>query len=261
MLAGRPVSVRWAPDAASGSGLGELEEEANRLERLGRIWTAVWSGAVLLGLFGFSDTLSPGIRPAVEHLRDLGVPVVLVTGDSEAVGRAVAAEAGIAEVHARMSPAAKVELLRRRQSEGHRVAFVGDGVNDAPVLAAADLGIALGSGTDVAQAAGNVLLVRSDFEGVPAALEVGRRTVAKVRQNLGWAIAYNAILLPVAAGLLVPLTGLGIFYLLPITGALAMGLSSTIVVANSLSLRRVRPWKPTAPAAGSPPISVAAAAP
>ncbi|MCI4357601.1 MAG: heavy metal translocating P-type ATPase [Thermoplasmata archaeon] len=260
-LDGRPVSVRWAASLPGGPSLGGLDREARRFERLGRSWTAVWSGETLLGLFGFSDPLSPGVRPAVDHLRDLGVPVVLVTGDSEAVGTAIAAEAGISEVHARMSPGAKLEFLRQKQSEGHRVAFVGDGVNDAPVLAAADLGIALGSGTDVAQAAGNVLLVRTDFDGVPAALEIGRRTVAKVRQNLGWAIAYNAILLPVAAGALVPLTGLAIFYLLPITGAFAMGLSSTIVVANSLSLRRTRPWRRSALPPGTAPIVRPAPAP
>ncbi|HEV2167051.1 MAG TPA: heavy metal translocating P-type ATPase [Thermoplasmata archaeon] len=249
---GRPFSIGTPSHDGPPLDLGELRGEAERLERLGRTWSVLRSGEEVLALFGFSDTLAPGVRSTVDRLRALGVSVALVTGDSEAAARPIAEEAGISEVHARVSPKGKVALLEAKRSEGHCVAFVGDGVNDAPVLAAADLGIAIGSGTEVAKEAGQVLLVRPEFSGVAAALTVGRRTVAKVRQNLLWALAYNAVLLPIAAGVLVPVLGLGVFYLLPITGALAMGISSTLVVANSLSLRRSAPGDGPMPPPGSP---------
>jgi P-type E1-E2 ATPase len=140
-----------------------------------------------------------------------------------------------------MSPREKFDLIREYQRRGKKVAYVGDGINDAPALAAADLGIAIGAGTEVAREAGGVVLIRSDFRAVAQALRLGRRTVRKVRGNLTWALGYNAILLPVAMGALVPLFGLGVYNVLPITGAFAMAVSSTTVVANSLSLRWPRP--------------------
>ena len=190
-----------------------------------------------LGLLGFSDEVAPTVREAVSALARDAIPVVMVTGDHDAAAHRVADEVGIREVHAGVSPAGKLELIRRFQGEGKRVAFVGDGINDAPALAAADLGIAIGAGTEVAKEAGGVVLVRPDFRGVAFALRTGRRTVRKVRGNITWALGYNAVLLPVAAGALVPLFGLGVYSVLPITGALAMGLSSASVVLNSLSLR------------------------
>jgi P-type E1-E2 ATPase len=164
----------------------------------------------------------------------------MVTGDQPAAARAVAARLGIEEVHAEVSPEGKLALIREEQARGRRVAFVGDGINDAPGLLAADVGIAIGSGADVAQEAGQVVLLRSDFRGVALALRTARRAVRKVRGNLVWALGYNAVLLPIAAGVLVPLWGFGVYTVLPIVGALAMGLSSTTVVLNSLSLRWVR---------------------
>ncbi len=190
-----------------------------------------------IGRLAFEDPLRPGTRAAVETLRAAGVRVVMATGDREASARAIARAAGIEEVHAGLTPGEKLELLERLRSEGLRVAFVGDGINDGPALAGADLGIAIGTGTDVAREAGGVLLVRPDFGGVPAALGIARRTVGKVRTNLEWAVGYNAVLIPIAMGAIVPIFGLGVYSVLPMVGAVAMGLSSTTVVVNSLSLR------------------------
>lgn len=192
---------------------------------------------VAVALLEFADTLRPSSAAAVAALHAMGIETVMVTGDAPAAARAVAAALGIRTVHAGVSPAGKLALVRSYREQGRAVAFVGDGVNDAPALAAADVGIAIGTGSDVAKEAGQVLLVRPDFLGVPRALALARTTVRKVRGNLLWAIGYNAVLVPVAAGALVPLFGLGVYAVLPITGAVAMALSSTTVVLNSLSLR------------------------
>ena len=231
----RILRAGHAPGAAPA--LGALSGEPARLEGQGRTWSVLFADDRPLGLLGFADEIAPGVPPAVQALARDGIRVVMATGDHETAALAVARAAGIREVHAGLSPADKMALLRRLQAEGHRVAYVGDGINDAPALSAADLGIAIGAGTDVAKEAGGVILVRSDFRGVALALRTGRRTVGKVRGNLTWALGYNAVLLPIAAGALVPVFGLGVYNVLPITGALAMGISSTTVVLNSLSLR------------------------
>ena len=199
----------------------------------------VQEGGRTIGVLAFRDRPADGVAEALAALASDGVRVVMVTGDHRAAAESLARSLGIGEVHSEMSPAGKLELLRRFQSEGHVVAFVGDGVNDAPALAGADLGIAIGAGTAVAREAGRVVLVRSDFRGVALALRVARRTVSKVRGNLTWAIGYNGVLLPIALGALVPVFGFSVYAVLPIVGAAAMALSSSTVVANSLSLRRV----------------------
>jgi P-type Cu+ transporter len=213
---------------------------AARAEREGLTYSLVLSGGSVLGALTFADTVAPGAREGVAELRRDGLEVVMVTGDHEAAARRIAAEVGIREVRARVGPAEKLALVRSYRDRGRRVAFVGDGVNDAAALEAADVGIAIGTGTEVAREAGQILLVRPEFSGVPLALRIARRTVAKVRQNLLWALGYNAVLLPLAAGALVPWVGLGAYAVLPIAGAAAMALSSTLVLTNSLSLRWVR---------------------
>ncbi|HUI38396.1 MAG TPA: heavy metal translocating P-type ATPase [Thermoplasmata archaeon] len=233
---GRPSAVLRAGGEPA-IALGPLEGSARDLEARGRTWSALVVDGRPVGLLGFFDEVRPGVRESVAALQRLGLQVVMVTGDNERAGAAAAARAGIPEVRSRVDPAGKIGVLREFQRRGDQVAFVGDGINDAPVLAAAELGIAIGTGTDVARESGNVLLVRPEFSGVATALLVGRRTVAKVRQNLYWALGYNAVLLPIAAGALVPAFGLGVYRVLPILGALAMGLSSTTVVLNSLRLR------------------------
>ncbi|HEX6346481.1 heavy metal translocating P-type ATPase [Umezawaea sp.] len=192
-------------------------------------WTVVvvgWDGRVE-GLVALSDQVKPGADAAVRSLRALGVRPVLVTGDNEGAARCVADAIGVDEVHAAVLPEGKVALVRSLRAAGHRVAVVGDGVNDGPALAAADLGLAVGAGTDVALAAADVILVREGLDAVPDAIRLARRTLRVIRENLVWAFGYNVAALPVAAlGLLNPF----------IAGA-AMALSSVFVVSNSMRLR------------------------
>ena len=238
IVSGVPVAVlQGRAVREAGIELGGLNSAAERLTNEGKAWSVVVRGGSSIGLLGFFDQVAPGVADSVRALAQDGIAVVMVTGDHEVAARAVARQVGILEVHSGMTPRGKLAEIREHQSKGERVAFVGDGINDAPALSAADLGIAVGAGTDVAREAGGVVLIRSDFRGVALALRVGRRTVRKVRSNLLWALGYNALLLPVAMGVLVPVFGLGMYRVLPITGALAMALSSTSVVLNSVSLR------------------------
>ena len=239
-IEGRPVGF-YVGSSAEGIG-ADLRPLAPAIERFhadGKSWSVLVRDGHPLGVLAFSDEIRPEAAAAVRALTRDGIPVVMVTGDQAPAAERVARALGISEVHAGVSPAGKLALIRGFQARGRHVAFVGDGVNDAPALAAADLGVAIGAGSDVAKAAGGVVLVRSDLSGVALALRIGRRTVRKVRTNLLWALGYNSVLLPIAAGALVPLVGLRVYDVLPITGAIAMGLSSTTVVLNSLSLRFV----------------------
>ncbi len=229
-----------AGSAATFEDLGRAyAETTRRLAADGKSWSVLARDGRLLGILGFSDEIAPGAREAIAALHHDGIEVVMVTGDHAAAARRVADRLGIRQVHSGLSPEGKLRLLERYRVEGHFVAFVGDGINDAPALTRADLGIAIAAGADVAREAGGVVLVRSGFSGVALALRIARRTVRKVRGNLAWALGYNAVLLPIALGALVPLFGEGVFRLLPITGAVAMALSSTLVVLNSYSLRWV----------------------
>ena len=169
----------------------------------------------------------------METLKRRGLRPVLATGDREAPARTLAQAVGVDEVRAGLQPEGKVALVRELQSRGETVAMVGDGLNDAPALAAADLGIALGTGTDAAMEAADVTLVRGSMDGIVAALDLSRRTRSTVRQNLFWAFAYNVIAIPVAAGALYPAAGI---LLHPTVASAAMALSSVSVVTNSLRL-------------------------
>jgi Cu+-exporting ATPase len=187
-------------------------------------------------IFAVADTPKASARDAIHALRARGLRTLLLSGDTPGTAAAIARELGIDEARGGVKPAEKAEVIAELQRGGHRVAMVGDGVNDAPALARADLGIAIGSGTDVAIASAGVVLVGGDPRGVPRALRLSRATVNAIRQNLFWAFVYNVLLIPVAAGLFYPFTG---WVLSPVLAAAAMALSSVTVVTNSLRLRSV----------------------
>ena len=193
----------------------------------------------MVGLIGLADTVKPGAAQAVRRLRDAGLDVWMVTGDRRETAQAIGAEVGIGpeRILAEVLPGEKAERVRSLQADGAVVAMVGDGINDAPALAQADLGIAIGTGADVALEASDITLVGDDLGAVPAAVGLSRATMRTIRQNLVWAFGYNVLLIPVAAGILFPVAGL---LLSPALAAGAMALSSVSVVANSLRLRTFR---------------------
>jgi Cu+-exporting ATPase len=222
-----------------------LEDLWRGAQERGQTVSVVKVGSRVAGALFFEDSLLPESEEGVRWLRSLGIRVILVSGDQEGPVRRVAERLGLAEALWGQTPSQKLERIRQWRNEGYTVAFVGDGINDAPALTAADVGIAIGGGTDVAREAGHVVLLRRDFRDVARALLWARATVRKVRQNLWWALGYNGVLLPIAAGVLVPLFTLAMYNVLPMLGALAMGLSSTSVLVNSLSLRRSLRVAPT----------------
>ena len=227
VIVGRPALLAdWglALDDALAAALGRAQESGRTAV------VAAWDGRPR-ALLVVADTLKPSSAEAVARLRGLGLRPVLLTGDNAATANAVAASAGIDEVVAEVMPAGKAEVVRRLQAEGRVVAMVGDGVNDAPALAQADLGLAIGTGTDVAIEASDLTLVSGDLRSAADAIRLSRRTLGTIRGNLFWAFAYNVAALPLAA--------LG--YLNPVVAGAAMALSSVFVVSNSLRLRGFRP--------------------
>jgi Cu+-exporting ATPase len=181
------------------------------------------------------DPARPGVSDVVRSLHGRGIDVAMVTGDDERTARAVAARLGVDEVLEGVLPEGKADAVTDLQRAGRRVAFVGDGINDAPALARADVGVAIGTGTDVAVEAADVVLMRGDPAGLLTALDLSRTAMRNIRQNLFWAFAYNVVLIPVAAGVLYPWFGIT---LSPVLAAAAMGLSDVFVVGNALRLRR-----------------------
>jgi Cu+-exporting ATPase len=212
-------------------------EDRARLEADGKTIVFAATGGKLAGLVGLADTIRPEAPATIARLRAMGLDVALLTGDHQPTAEAVAHQAGITRVVAGVLPARKAEEIRRLRSGGQVVAMVGDGINDAPALAEADLGIAIGTGTDVAIEAGDIVLVGRGLKSLPAAIELSRKTMATIRLNLFWAFAYNAIGIPLAAGLFYPWTG---WLLSPIIASAAMAFSSVSVVLNSLRLKRFR---------------------
>jgi Cu2+-exporting ATPase len=220
-----------------GIDLGRLEERRKEIAAGGRTAVLVAVDGRAVGVIGLADAPRPTSSAAVRALKALGAEVVMLSGDNEATARRIAGLLGIETVIAEVLPGDKAKKVAELQAKGRRVAMVGDGVNDAPALAQADLGIAIGAGTDVAIETADVVLMRSDPLDVPKALRIGAATLRKMRQNLGWAIGYNAIALPIAAGVFEPSLGL---VLRPEIAAISMSGSSLLVAVNALLLKRLR---------------------
>jgi Cu2+-exporting ATPase len=214
--------------------LGPLEAEATRLQGDGRTVVHVSQAARVIGLIGIADAIRPTSKAAVAKLRERKIEVVMLTGDNAATAKRIAADLGIESVLADVLPAQKAEKVKGLQATGKKVGMVGDGVNDAPALTQADVGFAIGPGTDVAMESADVVLMKSDPYDIVAAIELSRATVRKMHQNLWWAVGYNVIAFPLAAGVLYP------FVLSPEVAALSMSGSALIVASNALMLKRTK---------------------
>jgi Cu+-exporting ATPase len=234
LMEGKAISVTETVDAA-----------LKHLETQGKTATLVAVDNKIAGIIALADTIKDSAKQTVDSLKSMGIEVVMLTGDNERTAKAVASELGIDKVIAQVLPEEKEQVISElKKSNGPKkgsVAMVGDGINDAPALARADLGIAIGSGTDVAKETGGIILIKDDIKDVVTALDLGRKTVSKIKQNLFWAFAYNAGLIPIAGGILVPFMGVGIFGWLPMLAGLAMAMSSVTVVGNSILLGRYKP--------------------
>jgi Cu+-exporting ATPase len=233
--------------------LGQQEVRANELWYEGKTVMFIGIDGQAAGLIALADTIKPDAVSIVKQLHKMGIEVAMVTGDNQRTAEAIAKQAGIERVFADVLPEHKADEVKKLQAEGKVVAMVGDGINDAPALAQADVGIAIGTGTDVAMETGDITLIRGELSGIATAIALSKRTMRTIRQNLFWAFAYNVILIPIAAGILyfvfrnnpVP-SGLSFIlgdrgFLNPIMAAAAMALSSITVVTNSLRLRTFKP--------------------
>ncbi|MFB0505809.1 MAG: copper-translocating P-type ATPase, partial [Thermodesulfobacteriota bacterium] len=218
--------------------LDGLEKKAEELSNQGKTPMFVAIDGNSAGIIAVADTLKENSREAVEALHRMGIEVAMLTGDNQRTAEAIARQIGIDRVLAEVLPEVKADEVKKLQAEGKKVAMVGDGINDAPALAQADVGIAIGTGTDVAMESSDVTLISGDLRGVVTAIALSKATLRNIKQNLFWAFAYNTILIPVAAGVLFPFFGI---LLNPIFAAAAMGLSSVTVVSNALRLRRFSP--------------------
>ena len=219
-----------------------VDAKLSEFEKEGKTAVLVAIDNTLSGIIAISDTIKENVKYVVQALKAKGIEVIMLTGDNERTANAVASKVGINRVIAEVLPRQKEEVVAKlKTKEDKVVAMVGDGINDAPALARADLGIAIGSGTDVAKETGGIILIKDDIRDVVTALDLGKKTVSKIKQNLFWAFAYNTGLIPIAAGALVPILGLGVFGWLPILAGLAMAMSSVTVVTNSLLLGKYKP--------------------
>jgi Cu+-exporting ATPase len=218
--------------------LGRLKEDVSRLSGEGKTAMFLSVDKNACGIVAVADTLKEDSSSVVKSLQNLGIEVVMITGDNKRTAAAMASQAGIERFFAEVLPEDKATAVQKLQSESKVVAMVGDGINDAPALAQADIGIAIGTGTDVAMEAADITLIRGDLKNVFNAIALSKATMGNIKQNLFWAFAYNVILIPVAAGVLFPFFGI---LLNPMLAAAAMGFSSVTVVTNALRLKRFNP--------------------
>ena len=225
----------------SGISISGIENSVKKLEGEGKTVLIMALDSEVVGLIALGDTIKDDSSRAVKALRDLKIETWMISGDNETTARAIAGKVGITNVLAGVKPGQKLEKIEELQRSGKIVAMVGDGINDAPSLAKANLGIAIGSGTDVAMETGGMVLMKNKLYDVFVSLKLGRMTIRKIKQNLLWAFFYNIFLIPIAAGALIPLFGASIYNTLPFLAAFAMAFSSTTVVLNSLLLKRFKP--------------------
>ena len=230
------ISLRHARERSLD--LGSLGQDADRLAAQGRTPVIVVVNNTVYAVIAIADPIKPTAKDAILHLKQLGLAVTMVSGDSKKGAEAVAQEVAIEDVIPEVLPSQKADLVKKLQKQGGHVAMVGDGINDAPALAQADVGIAIGTGTDIAMEASDVTLIRGDLRGVGTAIQLSKRVLRTIRWNLVWAFGYNVLLIPIAAGVLYPFTG---WLLSPVLASAAMAWSSLSVVLNSLTLRRFRP--------------------
>jgi Cu+-exporting ATPase len=217
----------------------QSREEPPRLAAEGKTAMFIASEGRLEGIIAVADVIKPGSKKAVEQLRKMGIEPVMLTGDNIQTAQVIAKQAGISRINAEVLPGDKANEIKTLQKEGLKVAMVGDGINDAPALAQADIGIAIGSGTDVAMESADIVLMKSELTDVPVAIQLSKRTIRNIKQNLFWAFAYNVLGIPIAAGLLYLFGGP---LLNPMIAAGAMSFSSISVVSNALRLKRFKPY-------------------
>ena len=231
LLLGNAAFLREA-----GSDVAAADAKADALREHGATVVLLAIDGTVAGLLSVSDPIKDTTAEALKHLRDAGLHIVMLTGDNRRTAASVAARLGIDAIEAEVLPEDKARIVQRLKAEGRVVAMAGDGINDAPALAAADVGIAMGTGTDIAIESAGITLVKGDLLGIARARHLSRATMANIRQNLFFAFVYNAAGVPIAAGVLYPILGIT---LSPVLAAAAMALSSVSVIANALRLRRL----------------------
>ena len=215
----------------------KLDKDLQRLESEGKTAMIIGLGKKAVGIIAVADTLKDHSKEAVKKLQEMGIDVAMITGDNERTAKAIAGQLGISIVLAEVLPEDKAKEIKKLQASGKKVAMTGDGINDAPALTQADIGIAIGSGTDVAIESGDIVLIKEDLRDVVTAMDLSRYAMRKIKQNLFWAFFYNSIGIPLAAGAFYPLTG---WLLSPIIAGAAMAFSSVSVVSNSLLMKRYK---------------------
>jgi Cu+-exporting ATPase len=220
-----------------GVALAELEADSDRLAAEGKTPMYVAFDGKAAGIVAVADVLKPSSKAAIDRLHKMGIEVAMITGDNKKTAAAIAKQVGIDRVLSEVLPQDKSAEVKKLQDEGRKVAMVGDGINDAPALVQADIGIAIGSGTDVAMESADIVLMRSDLMDVPTAINLSKRTIRTIKQNLFWAFGYNVLGIPIAAGVLYLFGGP---LLNPMFAAAAMSMSSVSVLTNALRLKRFK---------------------